>query len=116
MAFGLLWWLEEGCLDLLVSRTPVGIPPCLCTALRCAAEMASVLNTGCCCHPCPLWLYCLCSVHPVPSTRQGCLGWEAVSVAAGCGLPQHAAGCGTRSQEDNEILIVQLYPIDLLSM
>lgn len=67
MAFRLWWWLEEGCLDILISRVPVGTPPCLCTALHWATEMSPVLNTGCCHHPCPPWLYHPYSVHPVPT-------------------------------------------------
>lgn len=66
VAFRLLWWLEEGCLDLLISRASVGTPPWLCTALHCATEMSPVLNRVCCRHPCPLWLYRPCSVHPSP--------------------------------------------------
>lgn len=40
MAFRLLWWLEEGCLDLLISKALVETPLCLSTALHCATEMS----------------------------------------------------------------------------
>lgn len=114
MAFRLLWWLEEGCLGLLISKAPVETPLCLHTALHCATEMSPCAENRLL-PPSLSPLYHPCSLHLVLSIHQGCLGCEAVSVAAGCGLLQNTAGCSTRSQEDNEILIVQLYPIDLLS-
>ena len=96
VAFRLLWWLE-GYLDLLISRAAVGTSPCLCTALHCATEMSPVLNIGCCHHPCPLWLYHPCFVHPCPQcpSRLSGLGGS----FCGCRLRSPPACCGLRHPE-----------------